>query len=37
MSSKTNTSLVGKNWETLEVGNGQVTWNGASELREGLI
>jgi len=37
MSSKTNTSLVGKTWETLEVGNATVTWNGAEELREGLI
>ena len=37
MSSKTNTVLVGKTWETLEVGNGNVTWSGASELREGLI
>ena len=37
MSSKTNTSLVGKTWETLEVGNATVTWNGAEELRDGLI
>ena len=37
MSSKTNTALVGKTWETLEVGNGVVTWTGAEELREGLI
>ncbi len=35
-SSKTNTELVGKTWETLVVGNG-VKWNGISELREGLI
>tara|TARA_R100001369_G_scaffold65365_1_gene92537 strand:- start:129 stop:956 length:828 start_codon:yes stop_codon:yes gene_type:complete len=37
LSSKTNTALVGKTWETLEVGNGTVTWKGAEELREGLI
>ncbi len=37
MSSKTNTTLVGKTWETLEVGNGKVKWNGIPELREGLI
>ena len=37
MSSKTHTALVGKTWETLAVGNGTVTWNGAEELREGLI
>ena len=36
-SSKSNTSLVGKTWETLEVGKGTVKWNGVSELREGLI
>jgi len=37
LSSKSNTALVGKTWETLEVGNGKVTWHGAKELREGLI
>jgi hypothetical protein len=37
LSSKSNTKLVGKTWETLEVGNGNVTWTGAKELREGLI
>tara|TARA_Y100001937_G_scaffold126984_1_gene197748 strand:- start:1380 stop:2204 length:825 start_codon:yes stop_codon:yes gene_type:complete len=36
-SSKTNTSLVGKTWETLEVGSGKVKWSGVPELREGLI
>ena len=33
LSSKTNTELVGKTWETLTVGNGNVTWNGIKELR----
>ena len=34
-SSKTNTSLVGKTWETLTVANGNVTWSGVSEMKEG--
>jgi len=34
-SSKTNTSLVGKTWETLTVANGDVTWSGVSEMKEG--
>ena len=37
LSSKTNTELVGKTWETLTVGSGNVSWNGVKELREGLI
>jgi hypothetical protein len=37
LSSKTNTSLVGSTWETLEVSKGNVKWNGVTELREGLI
>ena len=37
LSSKTNTELVGNSWETLTVGDGNVTWNGIKELREGLI
>jgi hypothetical protein len=37
LSSKTNTKLVGKVWETLEVGSGQVTWKGFTELKEGSI
>jgi len=37
LSSKTNTSLVGKTWETLIVGNGNVSWSGIPELREGSL
>ena len=37
LSSKTNTELVGKSWETLTVGSGKVSWEGMPELREGLI
>ncbi len=37
LSSKTNTELVGKSWESLTVGAGKVSWTGIPELREGLI
>lgn len=37
LSSKTNTPLVGKTWETLTVENGDVVWNGIPELREGTL
>ena len=37
LSSKSNTALVGKVWETLTVGEGNVSWLGIPELREGLI
>ena len=37
LSSKTNTALVGKTWESLTVGTGKVSWTGIPELREGLI
>jgi len=36
-SSKSNTSLVGKTWETLTIAKGDVKWDGISEMREGLI
>ena len=36
-SSKSNTSLVGKTWETLTIAKGDVKWEGISEMREGLI
>jgi len=36
-SSKSNTSLVGKTWETLTIAKGEVKWDGISEMREGLI
>jgi len=35
--SKTNTSLVGKTWETLTVGPAGVNWTGIPELREGKV
>ena len=37
LSSKSNTKLVGKSWETLVVGSGKVEWNGIKELREGTL
>jgi len=37
LSSKTNTALLGKTWETLEVGDGKVNWNGIPDMREGNI
>jgi len=37
LSSKTNTELIGRTWDTLTVGNGNVSWLGIKELREGLI
>ena len=36
-SSKSNTSLVGKTWETLTIAKGDVKWDGISEMREGVI
>tara|TARA_R100000773_G_scaffold22891_1_gene20197 strand:- start:1189 stop:2013 length:825 start_codon:yes stop_codon:yes gene_type:complete len=36
-SSKSNTKLVGKVWESLEISNGEVKWNGLKELKEGNI
>jgi|TARA_R100000149_G_C5879267_1_gene143721 hypothetical protein len=35
--SKTNTTLVGKTWETLTVGPAGVNWTGIPELREGKV
>jgi len=37
LSSKTNTELVGKVWESLEIKNGNVNWNGIPELRDGKV
>ena len=37
LSSKTNTKLVGKTWNTLEVSNGEVKWTGIPELKEGKL
>jgi hypothetical protein len=34
LSSKTNTELVGKSWETLTVAKGSVSWQGIPELRK---
>jgi len=36
-SSKSNTKLVGRVWESLEISNGDVKWNGLKELKEGNI
>ena len=35
--SKTNTALVGKSWNFLEISNGQVKWDSITEIQDGVL